>query len=235
VFDAGDDGKKMQKNRKKSKKVAWPTCGKFPLIYLQFGTGHGASMRVKVAAWSGLMAQDYSSVMEGTIMTGLRTLNGSRRLSSAPTYGDPFSLISRDFDRMIGSIFGDRAAVAKASTEAGETETPQNWLSPRIDVFDADDHIELSAELPGVDQEDIDVSVLEGVLTITGEKKSTRESSEGARVVERSFGSFKRSFRLNDMIDADNITASFKNGVLVLTLPKVAEQKPEPRKIAVTG
>lgn len=167
-------------------------------------------------------------------MTGLQTLNGSaRRLASAPTYGDPFSLISRDFDRVIGSIFGDRSAAAKAFADT--SETAKNVLSPRIDIHETDDHIELAAELPGVEQDDVDVSVLEGVLTITGEKKSTRESNEGARIVERSFGSFKRSFRLNDTIDADNITASFKNGVLLLTLPKVAEQKPEPRKIAVTG
>ena len=167
-------------------------------------------------------------------MTGLQTLNGSaRRLASAPTYGDPFSLVSRDFDRVIGSIFGDRAAASKL--QADGQEAAKALLSPRIDIHEADDHIELSAELPGVEQDDVDVSVLEGVLTITGEKKSARETNEGARIVERSFGSFKRSFRLNDTVDVDNITASFKNGVLVLTLPKVAEQKPEPRKITVSG
>lgn len=163
-------------------------------------------------------------------MTGLQTLNGSRRLASTPTYGDPFTLISRDVDRMIGSIFGGRSAVPFEGTEPAQT-----WLSPQIDIYDGEDHFELSAELPGVEQDDVDVEVLDGVLTITGEKKFTRESKDGAHVVERSFGSFKRSFRLNDTIDADNITASFKNGVLVLTLPKVAEQKPEPRKIAVSG
>ncbi|NIY77253.1 Hsp20/alpha crystallin family protein [Thalassospira sp. HF15] len=166
-------------------------------------------------------------------MTGLQTLNGSRRLSSAPAYGDPFSVISRDFDRMIGSIFGDRSlAAGKASAEDGEVSTP--LLSPKIDIYDGEDHFELSAELPGVDKDDVNVEVLDGLLTITGEKKFSRESKDGAHVVERSYGSFKRSFRLNDAIDADNISASFKNGVLVLTLPKVAEQKPEPRKIAVS-
>lgn len=167
-------------------------------------------------------------------MTGLQTLNGSRRLSSAPTYGDPFTLISRDFDRMMGSIFGDRSAAA-AKAPAENDEAAKTWLSPQIDIYDGEDHFELSAELPGVEQDDVDVEVLDGVLTITGEKKFSRESKDGAHVVERSYGSFKRSFRLNDTIDADNISASFKNGVLVLTLPKVAEQKPEPRKIAVSG
>lgn len=167
-------------------------------------------------------------------MTGLQTLNGSaRRLASAPAYADPFSLVSRDFDRVIGSIFGDRVMLSKR--QADGQDVAKTLLNPQIDIHEADDHIELSAELPGVEQDDIDVSVLEGVLTLSGEKKSTRETGEGARIIERSFGSFKRSFRLNDAIDVDNITASFKNGVLVLTLPKVAEQKPEPRKITVRG
>lgn len=223
-----------QKKSKIRKKMHRPTCRNFHPIYLKIGKGHGAPIRVKVAAWSGLMAQEYSSVMEGTTMTGLQTLNGSRRPSFAPTYGDPFTLISRDVDRMIGSIFGHRAAPsAQVSSEEGEAAQP--LLSPRIDIYDGEDHFELSAELPGVEQDDVNVEVLDGVLTITGEKKFSRESKDGAHVVERSYGSFKRSFRLNDTIDADNITASFKNGVLLLTLPKVAEQKPEPRKIAVTG
>ncbi|WP_417804200.1 Hsp20/alpha crystallin family protein [Thalassospira lucentensis] len=171
-------------------------------------------------------------------MTGLQNLNGSaRRFSSVPVGADPFTLISRglgrDFDQMIGSIFGDRAVSSRSEDDA-QTEA-KSFLSPRIDVHEAEDHIELSAELPGVEQDDVDVSVLEGVLTVTGEKKSTRESNDGARVVERSYGHFKRSFRLPETIDADKIAASFKNGVLTLTLPKVVEEKPEPRKITVSG
>ncbi|WP_417815817.1 Hsp20/alpha crystallin family protein [Thalassospira alkalitolerans] len=167
-------------------------------------------------------------------MTGLQTVNGAaRRLASRPVYGDPLGVFGRDFDRVIGSIFG-RDGLVPSSDASGE-EATKALLSPRIDVHETDDQIELSAELPGVEQDDVDVSVLEGVLTITGEKKLTRESNDGARVVERSYGSFKRSFRLSDNVDADKIAASFKNGVLTLTLPKVAEVKPEPRKIAISG
>lgn len=168
-------------------------------------------------------------------MTGLQTVNGTaRRLASRPAYGDPFGVFGYDFDRMIGSIFGRDGLAGAAGATTGD-ETPQKLLTPRIDVHETDDNIELSAELPGVEQNDVDVSVLEGVLTITGEKKSTRESSDGFRVVERSYGSFKRSFRLPDTVDADKIAASFKNGVLTLTLPKVAEVKPEPLKISISG
>lgn len=161
-------------------------------------------------------------------MTGLQTLNGSaRRLATVPAFADPFSLVSRDFDRMFGSIFGTPTA------EGGDIA--RAMLSPRIDVHETDDLIEMSAELPGVEQDDIDVSVLDGVLTISGEKKATRESDDGARIVERSYGSFKRSFRLPETVKTDEIKASFKNGVLTLTLPKVVEEKPEPRKIAING
>ncbi|OKH87089.1 Hsp20/alpha crystallin family protein [Thalassospira sp. TSL5-1] len=165
-------------------------------------------------------------------MTGQMNVNGaSRRLVNAPAFGDPFGVFSRDIDRVLSTILprGTFRASEAPAREAAKT------LNPRIDVHEDDTAIELSAELPGVEQDDVDVSVLEGVLTIKGEKKSTRESNEGARVVERSYGSFTRSFRLPENIDADNISATFKNGVLTLSLPKVAEQKPEPRKITVAG
>ncbi|MFH1804135.1 MAG: Hsp20/alpha crystallin family protein [Pseudomonadota bacterium] len=162
-------------------------------------------------------------------MTGLQTLNGaSRRLAGGPVYADPFAILGRDMNRVLGSILGQDAATAA-------TETAEKFLNPRIDVHETTDFIEVAAELPGVDEKDIDVSVFEGVLTVTGEKKSTRESDEGARIVERRYGSFKRSFRLPEHVDVDNIAAKFDKGVLVLTLPKIAEIKPEPRKIAVNG
>ncbi|MDP2700016.1 Hsp20/alpha crystallin family protein [Thalassospira sp.] len=159
-------------------------------------------------------------------MTGLQTFNGaSRRLAGVPVYADPFAILGRDMNRVLGSILGQDVA----------PETAEKFLNPRIDVHETADFIEVAAELPGVDEKDIDVSVFEGVLTVTGEKKSTRESDEGARIVERRYGSFKRSFRLPENVDADNIAAKFDKGVLVLTLPKIAEIKPEPRKIAVNG
>ncbi|AUG53357.1 Hsp20/alpha crystallin family protein [Thalassospira marina] len=172
-------------------------------------------------------------------MTGLSNVNGvSRRLVNAPAFGDPFGVFSRDIDRVLGSFLpraAFRTAVGRGESGAAEGQETAKILNPRIDVHESDTAIELSAELPGVEQQDVDVSVLEGVLTIKGEKKSARESDEGARVVERSYGSFIRSFRLPDTVDADNISAAFKNGVLTLSLPKVAEQKPEPRKITVAG
>ncbi|OSQ44754.1 Hsp20/alpha crystallin family protein [Thalassospira sp. MCCC 1A01428] len=169
-------------------------------------------------------------------MTGFSHVNGaSRRIANVPAFGDPFGVFSRDIDRVLGSFLG-RGALrpTQAQGDAEATDTTKT-LNPRIDVHESDDAIELSAELPGVEQDDVDVSVLEGVLTVKGEKKSTRESNEGARVVERSYGSFTRSFRLPENVDADNISATFKNGVLTLSLPKVVEQKPEPRKISVAG
>ncbi|RCK53662.1 heat-shock protein Hsp20 [Thalassospira profundimaris] len=169
-------------------------------------------------------------------MTGLMNYNGgSRRSANVPTFVDPFGVLTRDIDRVLGSFLPFGGLASSADRGDGEVAETARMLNPRIDIHEDDTAIELSAELPGVEQDDVDVSVLEGVLTIKGEKKSTRESKEGARVIERSYGSFTRSFRLPDNIDADNISATFKNGVLTLSLPKVAEQKPEPRKITVAG
>ena len=169
-------------------------------------------------------------------MNGFSNENGvSRRIANAPAIGESFGVFSRDLDRVLGSFLG-RGAMRPAQVQGdAQAFDAAKILNPRIDVYESEDAIELSAELPGVEQGDVDVSVLEGVLTVKGEKKSVRESDEGARVVERSYGSFTRSFRLPENVDADNIAATFKNGVLTLSLPKVAEQKPEPRKIEVAG
>lgn len=166
-------------------------------------------------------------------MTAFNHANGaSARRANVPAFGAPFSLFGNDFDQVFGPLFGRNRAPQAEQTEG---DAPVAVLTPRIDVAETDDAIELTAELPGVEESDVDVSVLEGVLTLSGEKKSTRESNDGVRVVERRYGSFKRSFRLADNIDAEKISATFKNGVLTLTLPKVPETKPEPRKIAING
>ncbi len=82
-------------------------------------------------------------------MTGLQTVNGTaRRLASAPAYGDPFGVFGRDFDRMIGSIFGRDGLVSSAG--ASGDEVSQKLLTPRIDVHETYGNIELAAELPGV-------------------------------------------------------------------------------------
>lgn len=113
----------------------------------------------------------------------------------------------------------------------------ERWgaLSPRIDLAENDREFRVTAELPGIEQEDIDVSLTRDVLTIKGEKKQEQEE-EGRNYyrMERSYGRFQRSIPLpQGMVDADNVDAAFKNGVLTITLPKLPEAQQTRKRIAV--
>ncbi|MBS0583305.1 MAG: Hsp20/alpha crystallin family protein [Proteobacteria bacterium] len=107
-----------------------------------------------------------------------------------------------------------------------------NSWTPRVDVREEDSRYVILADIPGVDSKDIEISMDKGVLTIKGERKSeaTTENAKLTRV-ERRHGAFERSFALPDSADADAITASGKNGVLEIAIPKKAQAAP--RKIQV--
>ncbi len=100
-------------------------------------------------------------------------------------------------------------------------------FSPATDITEDDGHYVVSAELPGMKRSDISVDVHDGVLTIRGEKKSEREEkSEKRRYVERSFGAFSRAFTLPSDADESKVEATFKDGVLTVTLAKSEARKP---------
>jgi HSP20 family protein len=106
--------------------------------------------------------------------------------------------------------------------------------TPHVDLTETDKGYEVVAELPGLDQKDIDVELKDDVLTLSGEKKEEREETRKEyRVSERQFGSFRRSFRLPSEIDQNKISADFKNGVLTITLPKTAAAQKLTRKIDI--
>ncbi|MFO8064864.1 MAG: Hsp20/alpha crystallin family protein [Spirochaetota bacterium] len=101
-------------------------------------------------------------------------------------------------------------------------------LAPRMDVQDSDDQVLVTAELPGVDIKDVDVSVSGNVLTIKGEKKDEHKEENGDYYHrERWSGSFQRSLTLPDAIDPDKVEAEMKEGVLRITFPKREEVKPK--------
>jgi HSP20 family protein len=106
--------------------------------------------------------------------------------------------------------------------------------APAVDVVETDNAFELTADLPGIDEKNIEVKLAEGGLTIKGEKQEEKEEKKKDYYVhERHFGSFERHFALPEGVDVDQIEASFKNGVLTVKLPKKAEAiKPE-KKIEV--
>lgn len=106
--------------------------------------------------------------------------------------------------------------------------------SPPVDVEETPDELVLTAELPGMKHEDIDIELEDGVLTIQGEKKEERkdETTQGL-LYERRWGSFTRRFTLPRAVDAGKITANYENGILTVTVPKAEEAKG--RKIEITG
>jgi HSP20 family protein len=118
----------------------------------------------------------------------------------------------------------------------GLSEEPVEWL-PAIDLKEAEDEFILSGEFPGMTEKDINVDIEQNTLTLRGEKKSEREEEkeDGGRwhLIERSYGSFRRSFTLPGSVDAAKIKAQFENGVLTVHMPKRKESSA--RHIAING
>jgi HSP20 family protein len=105
---------------------------------------------------------------------------------------------------------------------------------PAVDVSEDDKAYKLSAELPGLDEKNIEVTVSGDRLVLKGEKRQEKEEKkQNFYLSERSYGSFQRSFRLPDGVDQDKIAASFAKGVLTVTLPKTAEAQKQQKKIEV--
>jgi len=139
---------------------------------------------------------------------------------------------SSEIDRLFDNFFNDFGRFP--STFFGKDRFGS--FSPKIDISENGDSIEIAAELPGLDEKDIQISLKDDVLTIKGEKKHEEEKKEKEYYrVERSFGSFERSIRVPQEINADKIKASFKKGVLNISLPKSEKAKEKARQIEVTA
>jgi HSP20 family protein len=110
-----------------------------------------------------------------------------------------------------------------------------SWgLSPAVDIAEKDQAFEITAELPGMQEKDIEVSVANGILRIKGEKKEEKEEKKKDYYLsERRYGAFERAFQVPDGVDVERITAAFRGGVLKLTLPKTAEAQKKEKKIEV--
>lgn len=138
--------------------------------------------------------------------------------TQSPNIWDELSTMRNEFDRMLGH------------RDASVT-TP--WC-PVVDVHETKDELVFHAELPGMASDDVEVSVENGVLTISGEKKQEVEEGEEKtdyHLVERRYGRFERRFSLPRTVDAERVSAEFANGVLTIQLPKAEAAKP--RKIEV--
>jgi HSP20 family protein len=134
---------------------------------------------------------------------------------------DPFLSLHRDMNRLFDDMWRGRGT---AQAEGGALPSVQ----ANMNVSETDKEVRVSAELPGVSEKDIDVSLHDDLLTIRGEKRFEEErgdEKENYHFVERSYGSFQRSLRLPFKADASQVQASFHNGVLTVTVPKSSQQQ----------
>jgi HSP20 family protein len=147
---------------------------------------------------------------------------------------EPFRDLVSLQDRM-NRLFDDSfRGVARGGAAEEDWALGGSW-APAVDIFEHEGNIVLKAELPGVDTKDVDVRVENNVLTLRGERKFDNEvKRESYHRVERSYGTFTRSFTLPTVVDTGNIKAEFKEGVLRVTLPKREEAKPKQIAISVT-
>ena len=142
---------------------------------------------------------------------------------------DPFASMRREMDRMFDDAFKGFGGNVPAAFAAGVA-------APRMDVKETDAGIEITAELPGVDEKDVEVELSDDVLTIRGEKKFEKEEGDkekGYHVMERSYGSFARSVQLPYGAEGDKVSADFSKGVLKVVVPRPAEVEAKTKKIQI--
>jgi HSP20 family protein len=148
---------------------------------------------------------------------------------------DPFLALHREMNRLFDDLVRGGGTVPSAGGPGQGGGTPL-LLAPQMDVSETDDEVRIQAELPGVSEQDIEVSLDEDVLTIRAEKRQERhEERRGVHISERAYGTFQRSLRLPFRIDPDQVQARFENGVLGVTLPKTRPQQERSRRIQVQG
>lgn len=156
---------------------------------------------------------------------------GRDRNEVARQQGDgdsPLLNLQRDINRVFDDFW------SRFDRSAGVSNGLLSVTGPRTDVTETDEAVDVSVELPGMDEKDIDVSLSDDVLTIRGEKKAEREEKKkGYYLAERSYGSFYRSIPLPPGVDSEKAEARFKKGVLTVTLPKTPEAQAKVRKIEV--
>lgn len=143
----------------------------------------------------------------------------------------PFQLLQREMDRLFDEFSGGFELAPLARAWSGD-----GVLVPDIDVAETDDDIQLSVELPGVDEKDVEVSLADGVLTITGEKKAeTEKKGKSFHRIERSYGAFRRALALPVEIDENKVDAAFAKGVLKITIAKKPGGKSATRTIKISA
>ena len=156
--------------------------------------------------------------------------------SGAPTAAElwrPFETLRGEIDRMFDDVGRSFWPSWGRPLRGAAFEMP-SLLTPAVDVVESDKSYEITTELPGMNEKNIEVKLADGVLTIKGEKQQDKEEKQRNYYRrERSYGAFERSFEVPETVEVDKIEASFSKGVLKLMLPKKVEAQKPAKKIEV--
>jgi HSP20 family protein len=146
---------------------------------------------------------------------------------------NPLVSLHKEVDRLFDDFMGDfqpwRRGIRLWEDSDGE-------LVPQVDVSETDKEVQVTADLPGIDEKDIEVTLADGILTIKGERKAEKEEKDEKRSfhrMERSYGFYKRSIAVPSEVVEDKIKAEFSKGVLTIKMPKSAEAKSKVKKISI--
>jgi len=142
----------------------------------------------------------------------------------------------QEWDSLLNNFVGPRWNWGTQPITSANVRSNVGRFNPAIDIREGDQAYFVTAELPGIDPKEVEITVQENMLLIKGEKKFEHEDKgEGYHRMERTYGSFRRSINLPKGVDVEHIEASFNNGLLTLTLPRLPETKPEARRIEIKG
>ncbi len=155
-------------------------------------------------------------------------INEDRQLARSRMDSDPFALLDRRMNSLFGDFFGNRFPDVWGKAGDG--------FAPQIDLSDTGDELHITAELPGLDEKDVEVTLADNLLTLKGEKKEEVEEEKGDHYhCERNYGYFERAVRLPNDVDPDKATAKFKKGVLQIAIPKKPEAQTTRRKLELVS
>ena len=168
-------------------------------------------------------------------MINIRDLIPRNRSSSgSPTVyreGDPFTALQREVNRLFDDMFRGFDVPTFGRPPATVTGWSAGW--PNLEVSETEKELRITAEMPGLDEKDVEVSLDDGMLTLRGEKKAETED-KSRHFSERFYGRFERQIALGPEVEQDKVAATFKNGVLAITLPKSERAQNKARRIAIS-
>ena len=146
------------------------------------------------------------------------------------------SILHRDDFRNLSTLQGQLNRLLEGAFPAESDNGALTTWAPSVDIYETENELVLKADLPDVNEKDLDVHVENNMLTIHGERKFEQNTKEDNYLrIERSYGSFSRSFSLPNTVNTEAVKADYKNGVLTVELPKRAEAKPKQVKVNVTS